>query len=56
MWNLKGEKFTDFFTYYVGSITTAVVLGILYGIANTFRPLPEDIYRYGISFSALVLL
>lgn len=27
-------------------VTTAVVLGILYGIANTFRPLPEDIYRY----------
>lgn len=28
------------------SITTAVILGILYSVANTFQPLPEDIYRY----------
>ncbi|PON67063.1 CAAX amino terminal protease [Trema orientale] len=27
-------------------ITTAVVLGVLYGVANSFQPLPEDIYRY----------
>ncbi|KDP41192.1 hypothetical protein JCGZ_15599 [Jatropha curcas] len=28
------------------SITTAVVLGVLYGITNTFQPLPEDMFRY----------
>ncbi|KAK8522903.1 hypothetical protein V6N13_115851 [Hibiscus sabdariffa] len=28
------------------SITTIVVLGVLYGIANTFGPLPEDLFRY----------
>ncbi|GKU99491.1 hypothetical protein SLEP1_g12338 [Rubroshorea leprosula] len=28
------------------SITTAVVLGVLYTVAQTFQPLPEDIYRY----------
>ncbi|XP_022776880.1 uncharacterized protein LOC111318348 isoform X1 [Durio zibethinus] len=28
------------------SITTIVVLGVLYGIANTFQPLPEDLFRY----------
>lgn len=27
-------------------ITTAVVLGILFSVANSFQPLPEDIYRY----------
>ncbi|KAK7362290.1 hypothetical protein VNO77_04400 [Canavalia gladiata] len=27
-------------------ITTAVVLGIIYGIVNTFQPLPEDIFKY----------
>ncbi|EXB64798.1 hypothetical protein L484_001018 [Morus notabilis] len=27
-------------------ITTAVVLGILYSVTNSFQPLPEDIYRY----------
>jgi hypothetical protein len=26
---------------------TAVVLGVVYGITNTFRPLPDDIFRYG---------
>ncbi|KAG6764413.1 hypothetical protein POTOM_031881 [Populus tomentosa] len=28
------------------SIATAVVLGVLYGILNTFQPLPEDVFRY----------
>ncbi|WRX15964.1 hypothetical protein QQP08_008451 [Theobroma cacao] len=28
------------------SITTLVVLGVLYGVANTFQPLPEDLFRY----------
>ncbi|KAG8654104.1 hypothetical protein MANES_05G100900v8 [Manihot esculenta] len=28
------------------SITTAVVLGVIYSIANTFQPLPEDMFRY----------
>ncbi|KAJ9187495.1 hypothetical protein P3X46_002946 [Hevea brasiliensis] len=28
------------------SITTAVVLGVIYGITNTFQPLPEDMFRY----------
>ncbi|XVF85932.1 hypothetical protein PTKIN_Ptkin17bG0157400 [Pterospermum kingtungense] len=27
-------------------ITTIVVLGVLYGVANTFQPLPEDLFRY----------
>uniref|UniRef100_A0A0E0QRD0 CAAX prenyl protease 2/Lysostaphin resistance protein A-like domain-containing protein n=1 Tax=Oryza rufipogon TaxID=4529 RepID=A0A0E0QRD0_ORYRU len=27
---------------------TAVVLGVVYGITNTFRPLPDDIFRYDI--------
>ncbi|KAE8023268.1 hypothetical protein FH972_008987 [Carpinus fangiana] len=27
-------------------ITTLAVLGILYGVANTFQPLPEDVFRY----------
>lgn len=27
-------------------ITTAVVLGVLYGVGNTFQPLPEDIFLY----------
>ncbi|KAL5553835.1 hypothetical protein UlMin_041236 [Ulmus minor] len=27
-------------------ITTAVVLGVIFGVANTFQPLPEDIFRY----------
>ncbi|XP_061358590.1 uncharacterized protein LOC133302787 [Gastrolobium bilobum] len=27
-------------------ITTAVVLGIIYGVANTFQPLPEDFFKY----------
>ncbi|KAJ9709289.1 hypothetical protein PVL29_000984 [Vitis rotundifolia] len=27
-------------------ITTAVVLGVLYGITNTFQPLPDDFFRY----------
>ncbi|TYJ41123.1 hypothetical protein E1A91_A04G187600v1 [Gossypium mustelinum] len=30
------------------SITTIVVLGVLYGVANTFQPLPEDLFRYAI--------
>ncbi|KGN51910.1 uncharacterized protein LOC101219539 [Cucumis sativus] len=29
-------------------ITTVTVLGILYSIANTFQPLPDDLYRYDI--------
>ncbi|KAJ8760921.1 hypothetical protein K2173_021959 [Erythroxylum novogranatense] len=28
------------------SITTAVVLGVIYNITNTFQPLPEDVFRY----------
>ncbi|EEF39918.1 prenyl-dependent CAAX protease, putative [Ricinus communis] len=28
------------------SITTAVILGVIYSIANTFQPLPEDMFRY----------
>ncbi|KAK7317991.1 hypothetical protein RJT34_02676 [Clitoria ternatea] len=28
------------------SITTAVILGIIYGVANTFQPLPEDFFKY----------
>ncbi|KAF3945431.1 hypothetical protein CMV_028204 [Castanea mollissima] len=27
-------------------ITTAVILGVLYTIANKFQPLPEDVYHY----------
>ncbi|KAJ7953804.1 CAAX amino terminal protease [Quillaja saponaria] len=27
-------------------ITTAVVLGVIYGIANSYQPLPEDFLRY----------
>ncbi|KAJ4711326.1 CAAX amino terminal protease [Melia azedarach] len=27
-------------------ITTAVILGVLYGISNTFKPLPDDFFRY----------
>ncbi|TKY58853.1 membrane protein [Spatholobus suberectus] len=27
-------------------ITTAVVLGIIYSVANTFQPLPEDFFKY----------
>ncbi|GMJ04704.1 hypothetical protein HRI_004139600 [Hibiscus trionum] len=27
-------------------ITTIAVLGVLYGISNTFGPLPEDLFRY----------
>ncbi|KAL5759533.1 hypothetical protein ACOSP7_018056 [Xanthoceras sorbifolium] len=27
-------------------IVTAVVLGVIYGISNTFKPLPEDLFRY----------
>lgn len=27
-------------------ITTAVVLGVIYGITNTFQPLPDDFFRY----------
>ncbi|RZS05893.1 hypothetical protein BHM03_00036446 [Ensete ventricosum] len=26
---------------------TAVVLGVIYGITNTFQPLPDDVFRYG---------
>ncbi|XVE91485.1 hypothetical protein REPUB_Repub01dG0014200 [Reevesia pubescens] len=28
------------------SITTIVILAVLYGVANTFQPLPEDLFRY----------
>ncbi|XVF03342.1 hypothetical protein REPUB_Repub04eG0252900 [Reevesia pubescens] len=28
------------------SITTIVILGVLYGVANTFQPLSEDLFRY----------
>ncbi|XP_059648848.1 uncharacterized protein LOC132294859 isoform X1 [Cornus florida] len=28
------------------AITTAVVLGVVYSVANTFRPLPNDLFRY----------
>jgi hypothetical protein len=31
----------------LSSSVTAVVLGVVYGITNTFRPLPDDIFRYG---------
>lgn len=32
---------------FIGQFTvTAVVLGIIYGITNTFQPLPEDLFRY----------
>ncbi|KAK1552216.1 hypothetical protein Q3G72_012533 [Acer saccharum] len=27
-------------------IATVVVLGVLYGISNTFKPLPDDLFRY----------
>ncbi|RWW78762.1 hypothetical protein BHE74_00013001, partial [Ensete ventricosum] len=33
--------------YYLGSSVTAVVLGVIYGITNTFQPLPDDVFRYG---------
>lgn len=42
-------------TYCFGSITTAVVLGVLYTIANKFQPLPEDVYHYGINLFGLVI-
>lgn len=28
------------------AITTAVILGVLYSITNTFQPLPDDVFRY----------
>uniref|UniRef100_A0A2P2LSC4 Uncharacterized protein MANES_05G100900 n=2 Tax=Rhizophora mucronata TaxID=61149 RepID=A0A2P2LSC4_RHIMU len=28
------------------SITTAVVLAVLYGITNSFQPVPDDVFRY----------
>ncbi|KAA8529431.1 hypothetical protein F0562_033770 [Nyssa sinensis] len=28
------------------TITTAVILGVLYSLANTFQPLPDDLFRY----------
>ncbi|KAG2409521.1 uncharacterized protein HKW66_Vig0001860 [Vigna angularis] len=28
-------------------MTTAVVLGIIYSVANSFQPLPEDFFKYG---------
>lgn len=30
------------------SIATAVVLGVVYGLTNTFQPIPDDVFRYGI--------
>ncbi|KAL9298179.1 hypothetical protein ACSQ67_024075 [Phaseolus vulgaris] len=30
----------------VGCVTTAVVLGIIFSVANTFQPLPEDFFKY----------
>ncbi|XP_022735259.1 uncharacterized protein LOC111288582 [Durio zibethinus] len=45
------------------SITTIVVLGVLYGVANPFQPLTEDLFRCGIlhakspnCFSSLCML
>jgi biotin transporter BioY len=38
-----------------GSFTTAVVLGVIYSIANKFQPLPEDVFRSGISLFGLIL-
>ncbi|KAI9169453.1 hypothetical protein LWI28_012571 [Acer negundo] len=35
-------------------IVTVVVLGVLYGISNTFKPLPDDFFRYGISLAGAV--
>ena len=35
------------FLYSFGSLITAVVLGIIYGIANNYQPLPEDFFKYG---------
>jgi hypothetical protein len=26
---------------------TAIVLGVIFSITNTFRPFPDDIFRYG---------
>jgi len=26
---------------------TVVVLGVIFGITNTFRPFPDDVFRYG---------
>ncbi|KAL6197133.1 hypothetical protein ACLB2K_032745 [Fragaria x ananassa] len=28
-------------------VTTAAIVGVLYTVASTFQPLPQDIYRYG---------
>jgi hypothetical protein len=29
------------------SSVTAIVLGVIFSITNTFRPFPDDIFRYG---------
>ena len=43
-WNCQGS---DWFCSCLGSVTTAAILGVLYTVASTFQPLPQDIYRYG---------
>ncbi|KOM31418.1 hypothetical protein LR48_Vigan01g097300 [Vigna angularis] len=35
-----------FVIFEVGCMTTAVVLGIIYSVANSFQPLPEDFFKY----------
>ncbi|XP_065861386.1 uncharacterized protein [Euphorbia lathyris] len=37
------------------SFTTAVVLGVIYGITNAFQPLPEDMFRYVIGLVVALL-
>ncbi|KAK8546970.1 hypothetical protein V6N13_099715 [Hibiscus sabdariffa] len=39
----------------INGITTIVVLGVLYGISNTFGPLPEDIFRYVIGLVGAII-
>ncbi|KAF8408096.1 hypothetical protein HHK36_007237 [Tetracentron sinense] len=36
------------------TIATAVVLGVVYGLTNTFQPLPDDLFRYGIDHAEVL--
>jgi hypothetical protein len=55
MWDLEAQNWSDLFACCFGSITTAFILGILYVVANSFQPLPEDVFRYGISLFRLTI-
>ena len=38
------------------SSVTAIVLGVIFSITNTFRPFPDDIFRYGQDMILLLCL